>query len=163
MPNYWSDPKPQVVDAKSHYVHGYGYLYVFYMGREGRTFRHMSQVFVPKELGGDSISIYKHFKEMTGKIGIKPITSLNDTKGRTMSVVEEAAKAYADKREDEQRKAREWKEKQEAERGEPADPEWVSNLIQQKLKEWQDEDKKASSNWYNDAKLFVKAIIEDPR
>jgi len=166
MPNHWSDPTPQVNKASSHYVHGYGYLYVFYMGGQGREFRKMSQIFVPKELGGDPVDIYKHFDEMKGKVGISPITSLNYSKGRTRESVEREAKTYADKRAEEQRKARELKEKQEAERGEPADPEWISNLIQQKFKEWDDKlgkDKKSSNDWYSNAKLFVKAIIKDPK
>jgi hypothetical protein len=159
MPNHWSDKVPNVTKAYPYFVNGYGYLYVFDCGYGDRKFNHMSQIFVPKKLSGDPISIYKHFKQMEGETEIKPITSLNRTKGRSENKIIELAKEYHDRDVEPKESEPQLDEPQldepqldEPKTEEPKEPE----AHQPNLFEFDDNPHK--HDWYRNAKNFVKSL-----
>jgi hypothetical protein len=149
MPNYWTDPVPEITGAYPYFVNGYGFLYIFDREYGDRKFQHMSQIFVPKRIERTPQEIYDHFKEMEGTTGINPITSLRRSKGRSENKIVEIAKEYANR----DKKPEEPKPEPEKDPETKKEPE----MYQPNLFEMED---KPNHNWYRDAKRYVKSLIK---
>jgi hypothetical protein len=144
----------QILEANLYPVEGYGYLYTFLcQNRRGDKFLRMSQIFKEHPVNLNPDALYDHFDGMTNK-RISPIINLNRSEELDEGWGADQAIAYADTRREEQRKAKELAEQKEKERGEPASPEFVTNLIE----EWEKR-QGGSQNWYKEAKSFVKNVV----
>jgi hypothetical protein len=145
----------QILEARPYPVEGYGYLYTFLcQNRKGDKFLRMSQIFEGNPVNLNPNKLYDHFSSITNE-RIKPIININRSAGRDEDWGVDQAIAYADKRREEQRAAKELAEQKEKERGEPATQEEISKIIE----EWKKRQGNKNLNWYKSAKFFVKNVV----
>jgi hypothetical protein len=147
MPNYYVNKSLKVIDATPYKIENYGYLYLLHCinTKTQKTFYQVTQEFEPYKLNLSPNNIYRHIKEKNVKV-----ISLNRGEEKDLNWAVEKAKNLVEKKKDD---FDYWNYKEEK----PADPDYVSKLLQNKINEWKKEDE---NHWYAKAKNFVKKIFK---
>ena len=147
MPNYYVNKGLQITEATPYKIEGYGYLYLFHCinPKTKTSFYQITQEFEPYKLHLSPNNLYRHMKEKDVKI-----TSLNQGEEKDLTWAIKKAKHLVDNKKDD---FDYWNYKEPI----PADPDYVSELLQDKINQWKKEDE---NHWYAKAKNFVKKIFK---
>jgi hypothetical protein len=154
-------PAFRAVSAKPHFIKGYGFLYEFDCLVGKSEFVQMTQDFVKELIPGSPSWIYNKSKG-------NRITSLDRSRstGNTVESVKAKAIADHDNRGNQPAPPAQAPAPNKEAPKRPSAQDYLSRddlseKIRNQLQIWADEDKKASSDWYTNAKRFVQATVNN--